>query len=552
MRPCRWLFLACLGRRLVQLWGLIATVCLLSALYVIRPVPDSAYYPRRIGDASRSRAGYDGIDAHLRHSSQRFGSHRPIQRSEWTINGLAVQTLHHNVVQVSSDQHLRESESKLKNLPLSLSSSQGKTIPDVENVRGSRSRFVIGLNFWEQLTMATSTLFKLMCLAADWQSRVVLPFTYNSRLYGLPSLKPDDNFNVTDRAINFGNIFDRGDLDRLAISGGLPPMVDFDNFLTQSLRGVTIVHFIPEKFAHELDVLQHANVSFENGNVVDCKSSLQFFGDEILHSLDRETGKIGAPSFYIDRYFCVSMMHLFTPMELAFEIGLPLEANRPASVIVVNWRGMSRVGVFVGAKGAHLNNRILMANVSHKSPFRPDTIIEHSSAVIAATKWFMQHRGLLPDEYIGVHIRGEKLGLRESRMVGSTRRCLLQAFKFTKDLVHLRPTLTTIIVTDSGPYSSDTCVHCRGGRSTGVFLAQRNTTPVYFEPGDIGAPRDNGFAAVVEMEVLVYAKELVVCGGGGFQQQLKQRYFQRRGGKRVGVYKVCVDDRSTRAVLDAA
>lgn len=51
------------------------------------------------------------------------------------------------------------------------------------------SRFLLGLNYWEQMTMATINLFQLVCLADSWNSSVVQPFTLDSRLYGLRNFK---------------------------------------------------------------------------------------------------------------------------------------------------------------------------------------------------------------------------------------------------------------------------------------------------------------------------------------------------------------------------
>ena len=51
------------------------------------------------------------------------------------------------------------------------------------------SRFLLGLNYWEQLTMATMNMFQLVCLADSWNSSVVQPFTLDSRLYGLRNFK---------------------------------------------------------------------------------------------------------------------------------------------------------------------------------------------------------------------------------------------------------------------------------------------------------------------------------------------------------------------------
>lgn len=51
------------------------------------------------------------------------------------------------------------------------------------------SRFILGVNFWEQLTMATMNMFQLVCLADSWNSSMVQPFTLDSRLYGLRNFK---------------------------------------------------------------------------------------------------------------------------------------------------------------------------------------------------------------------------------------------------------------------------------------------------------------------------------------------------------------------------
>ena len=59
----------------------------------------------------------------------------------------------------------------------------------------SEQRFVLGLNFWEQMNMATVNFFKLCCLASKWNATTVKPFTYNSRFYGLRKFKADDYVN---------------------------------------------------------------------------------------------------------------------------------------------------------------------------------------------------------------------------------------------------------------------------------------------------------------------------------------------------------------------
>lgn len=59
------------------------------------------------------------------------------------------------------------------------------------------NRFILGLNYWEQLTMATFNLFQLVCLADSWNASVVQPFTLNSRLYGLKTFKAGEFYKLS-------------------------------------------------------------------------------------------------------------------------------------------------------------------------------------------------------------------------------------------------------------------------------------------------------------------------------------------------------------------
>lgn len=66
------------------------------------------------------------------------------------------------------------------------------------------SRYMLGLNYWEQLTMATGNMFSLVCLGKWWNITIVKPFTYNSRLYGLRRFKPGNKLaHATQEGLRF-------------------------------------------------------------------------------------------------------------------------------------------------------------------------------------------------------------------------------------------------------------------------------------------------------------------------------------------------------------
>lgn len=66
---------------------------------------------------------------------------------------------------------------------------------DVSNSssRPVMNRFIIGINYWEQLTMAMINMHRLVCLGERWNASVVQPFTLDSRLYGLRNFKAGKN-----------------------------------------------------------------------------------------------------------------------------------------------------------------------------------------------------------------------------------------------------------------------------------------------------------------------------------------------------------------------
>ena len=55
-------------------------------------------------------------------------------------------------------------------------------------------RYILGLNYWEQLTMGMRNFLSLACFGSLWNMSTVQPFTYNSRLYGLPNFKPGNQY----------------------------------------------------------------------------------------------------------------------------------------------------------------------------------------------------------------------------------------------------------------------------------------------------------------------------------------------------------------------
>lgn len=434
----------------------------------------------------------------------------------------------------------------------------GLESPKVGGTAATGHRFVLGLNFWEQFNMATANMLQLVCLAAQWNARTVQPYTQNSRLYGLKHFRPDDkNLDNPSAPQELNLIYDIASLNSVLHRYSLPSLAGFSDFLYHANRDLIVIHFVAEKEAHEIPIMtgqvgEVLRESFKKESIVDCKSLASDFTRRIHQALALETSEAQVDPFRIAKYFCVNMSHLSTPEQLAARIGF--DPADSFSIFVVNWRGTSdKPYISTSATGRHLNNRILMANSCHTDiQLSEENVIAHSSTVISTTQKYLEYLDL--GEYVAVHVRSEKLGLREPRMPGGTKQCVLEGLHLKDRIQAATANLSTLFITDYGPYSTDTCKACRARRTMEKLVKQYKITPVHYDPTVMGDPPDSGFAAAVEMNLLARSRYLILIGGGAFQNQAALRLVKVHEGdfRDLGVFHVCTDDRGVQKVLAAA
>lgn len=423
-------------------------------------------------------------------------------------------------------------------------------------------RFVFSLNYWEQLTMATVNLLGLVCLGSRWDAITVQPYTFNSRLYGLRNFKPDDNIKRSIPARPLDLIYDVKSLNDLLLQYKLPKLAPFETFLRLGSRSVVVVHYISTvKEAHELAVMRgEAKEKIEEGfrlqPFTDCWAHLSSYRNTIEKALNAEltSSQQSRDPFRVAKYWCVNMSSSTTPRESAAKMGFTVG---DVTVIVVNWRGLGK-GKFVrnSVRGFHANNRIAMFNACrHHLSTSWRTPISYSPLVERTAQLFAASLGLSPaDEFAAVHIRSEKLGLREPRMPGVTAACFAELMQLQQSMARDYPSLRFIYVTDYSPYSSDTCKKCRGSRDVRQLLQDRSIRTTYFDPAHFNVTVDSGLAAAVESHFLSSASFLLLCGGGGYQNQIRSRFILKQNthsatDREKAVLRVCIEDSDISRVL---
>ena len=367
----------------------------------------------------------------------------------------------------------------------------------------------------------------------------------------------DEKINNPQPAYDLNLIYDTEKLSSLLVKHKLPSLTNFDDFLKFASRQLIVIHYIPVNEVHELKVMSHRNGSqirseLKRGSVVDCSSYLKGYGNRLTKALNEElkAASIQGSQFTVFKYICVNMSVLMTPQQLGTMVDIPSSGDM--SVVIVNWRGTSKNTVINNAaKGAHLNRRISMANVCQVNILSGlvAEVLPHSSLVSETVGAFANTVGLSEgQEFIAVHLRSEKIGLRESRFPKALEICIGELMTVRTQLANSHPDMNIIDFTDFGPYSSDTCKNCWSSKTARKMYIKLGIKPVHFDPILFDVPIDRGFASAVDIDLLASSSYLVLCGGGAFQSQVARR-FLASGKTDDRLIQVCVTDTAVADVL---
>ena len=159
-----------------------------------------------------------------------------------------------------------------------------------------------------------------------------------------------------------------------------------------------------------------------------------------------------------------------------------------------------------------------------------------SKKVIEAADKFVQLIGLRKP-YIAIHVRIERLFLASTRNVSKA----LQCVERMRTLLHTVKNQTNrtdnkvILVHDCGPNGSGSCYNSTTFQNASRrILSELETMDVHivsYKPSDSGGIDDRTFVSLVEKEVVTNADQLVLLGGGGFQDSLDQMFMNKHHNK---------------------
>lgn len=312
-------------------------------------------------------------------------------------------------------------------------------------------RYVLALNYSERLHTVVDSLFSLSALAGEWKAKVVMPFTVDSKVVGLP--RPDGS------AAPLEFLLDKQHLDNLSCSYNLPPFAAFQDLLQSAARKAILIHFVYE-MENDADTKLIAD-KIGQSPIVDCSEfvHLQRTATAIVTTLERETSKAFVSGFNVTKVVCVNASHSTSLRELVAKSGL----MDFSVVLVTDWRGVStasdkrewrgqRSAIQQEVPGASLGNYTIPYSIRYLRP----------SHCVSDTTNHFRKTAVSSGPFVAIHFHSERLGQRDRQMPGYFKNCFARAMQLRNDILGRDSSLPVYYFADCSSYSSQLCVYSRG------------------------------------------------------------------------------------------
>jgi hypothetical protein len=394
----------------------------------------------------------------------------------------------------------------------------------------SDQKFVLALNYWEQLTMATASLYDLVEFAKEWNARTVEPFTLLAEFWGLPSTVNFPTFPSMPliysrkNTNNLDTIFNMSVLNSDILCGkfNYPPLASFDEFINSAHRDIIILHFSFDAYSKKIPKQKY----FKSSNCIRClhMKEIKIFSVKLQQYLNQISDKQNKPQFRIKDAFCFNHLHITTPSEIAELCGF--NDNDNITIIITVWRGYSVIPT----------KKYRLIVPKHALEQRPslfssgglyalnDNVLSNSSAYLRK----ISHG----KPFIAVHFRTAKIEKYSAHF------CYRKTWKLISLIKKDYEDIEVKYFVDYGEYGSHSHEVKFGKKlSRRFFFTNKQVTPLHYNPKEFGGLADQGFVALVELSTIARAKVLLLVGGGSFQDQIYMNF--KRNQNAAVAYKVC-------------
>ena len=357
----------------------------------------------------------------------------------------------------------------------------------VEKTQHSGKKIFIALDYWEQLSRATSNLLDLTALAAYGGRQVVVPFVRHSKFHGSPTEKEFETLEL---------YYNVSALNRTLRSRGHGTLISWKEF--------------QDVCQGKLDVLVHLDFHRLSEATTYNPTTRAFF--------PCNDSRLFGAEFKIERTICMNVFAVTSVEKLESEVikGLPC-------VGFDQWKGSKQRNIFRSQFELKPLVKSLMRYPSTSVFFNPKLL--HLAQDFIAKN--------LGPFFISVHVRAERI-LTAYKNFPTVVKCLsnlvTQVQKRKKGSKANMPIFLATDFADYGSWSRNVNPARENAESLMKILAPLK--PVIFQPS-VYDLTDRGTVAIVEMNVLVSGKHLSVVGGGQFQYWTVSQFVNKNTQYRI-------------------
>ena len=362
-------------------------------------------------------------------------------------------------------------------------------------------RFVLAESYWEQMTMAVTNLLSLLRFARLWKAKTPIPFLKGTCLSGFPDKQKVRNFmNKTSRLnLNLELLF---------------KLNDFKGNPSKNIDYAPLIDY--EEFTKELYLAQKNNPNQFWIFFVTLFYRQRHHGQG-QKKCSRSTKHWVNPNFPGIKIACCEINSDIptVPDDIAKLCGF--KSLNSFAVVFKVWRGITHPD-----PKTQFRMFVPLDFLNEYTTINP-AALPHGQYVIGnATEYIKESIGI-DVEYIGVHIRAEKLLInRKANRLNDTK-CILNAIEKANEV--------------SMKYKINRILYFGDGQANRFkkLMASRNVTKSTFNPLLFNGVKNGAFIAQVEMKIMSRATRLVVCGGGSFQETIVKRYKENNSNPAIAI-----------------
>ena len=343
-------------------------------------------------------------------------------------------------------------------------------------------RYVLACSLWEKTTMAVANMFSLLRFAHEWKAVVPVPFSVGYSLGGFP--------NYTDNTtLSLKSLFKLDDFQSSPSKyPGLAQLVDYNHFL-----GETGSFSHPHIFFLKTYSGNNRKQKYVIRKVGCSKSSISKLISNDFKASSTKVTCCMVPSFIPT-----------LPSNISKSCGF--DSLDEFVVIFDIWRGIT---LPAGKKKYRL---LVPSSFVANYTFPIPSSLQQSDYVVECADKFVKEFVGEGVQFIGVHLRTEKLKIHSRSGLLNDTICLQKTFETVKEIERNTSIKHTLYFAD-------------------LFWRYKNETFVNYEvevtkfiPEQFDCLQNAAFVAQVEQNIVSRAARLVVCGGGSFQMAIVDRY----------------------------